>query len=182
VDPDDNFFNDIHQSFGTLAQSEYYTIERYNTAFSNIFPCISVVNNNICSFNAHSDSFVLMLNSLIKAPEIITLTETWLLDSNKDCAVIAGYNAYHTIRPTGRGGGVSVFVDERYSAVMIGELSVCDDTIESCVVRVTCDGEEYFIVALYRPHSDTIENFNARTVNVINHDLVKIKICWCWVI
>jgi hypothetical protein len=50
------------------------------------------------------------------------------------------------------------------SATKIEELCLSNETIESCVVRVLRGEEEVIIFAIYRPHSDYIENFNIKLV------------------
>jgi hypothetical protein len=82
-----------------------------------------------------------------------------------------GYSAYHTVRGAGRGGGVSVFCDQRYSSVLVEELCFCNATVESCVVKVTCDGEDIIVIEKYRPHTDTIDNFTALLSNML-HNLI----------
>jgi hypothetical protein len=67
---------------------------------------------------------------------------------------------------------VCVYVDCRLSAVRLDELCVVTNTIESCAVKVVCDNEELVIFAVYRPHSDTKENFTTKFIDMLNLGVV----------
>jgi exonuclease III len=168
IDPDNNFLNNIFPSFDSEMQSNYYTIDQYNSNYNNYPPSITLFHCNVCSYNANGENFISTLNSLIKMPEIIAISETWLSDTTKDLTTLPGYFSFHTVREGSRGGGVSVFVDHTFEAERIDDLCTADATIESCVVRCIRNGEELFIVALYRPHSDRVDNFTARLLTMLN--------------
>ena len=56
-------------------------------------------------------------------------------------------------------------------------LSFCNDTIEVCTVE-TCIGDmSILIIGIYRPHSDSIDNFNDALSILLNNNLVKNKFC-----
>jgi hypothetical protein len=169
VDPDENFLNSILPSFGPDQQSQYYSVSRYNSYFHKLPHSLSIFNCNIRSYNANIDSFTSMLSALCKQPEIFILTETWLSESNANLASFIGYKSFHTVRSTGRGGGVSVFVHEIFLSCRIDELCLSNNTIESCVVNVTLDRDEYVIFALYRLHGDSIENFSLKLMEMLHH-------------
>ena len=115
-DPDDNFFNGIFNSPNQSRQSEYCTIEQFGVT-CNTPSSITVLHLNIRSFNANGDKLASVLDALLKPPEVIVLTETWITDVNVGCSDIDGYEAYHITRAGGRGGGVSVFYRNSICAV-----------------------------------------------------------------
>ena len=80
-------------------QSDYYTIDNFNSKFSKSCADFHKVNANIRSFTKN------IYNLLNYA---IILTETWLNDDNKDLANIPGYIGFHTIWLNKRSGRVSV--------------------------------------------------------------------------
>ena len=55
VDPDDNFFNGMHDSCNLSQQSQYYTLDKYNSVSSNFTSYLSVLCFNIRSFNANCE-------------------------------------------------------------------------------------------------------------------------------
>ena len=103
------------------------------------------------------------------------MCETWLNDSNN----INNYNSFHVVRERGhgRGGGVSIFCKSSIHAESIDCVSLCSDTIEACALKVSINNET-LVVGIYRPHSDSVENFS-RALNELLEDrsLYGCKVC-----
>ena len=109
----------------------------------------------------------------------IVVTETWNTPNNVNLCNLDNYSAVHTFRKPspslrgGPGGGVSIFSDNiLYKMNKIEELSVCNDTIETCVAEILCiddPTQNHIIVAVYRPHSDSIENFTLQLNQILTH-------------
>ena len=55
----------------------------------------------------------------------------------------------------------------------VGQLCVSNGTIETCVVNIDCYVEKFIIFAVYRPHSHTIDNFNATLLDLFNSDNLR---------
>lgn len=174
VDPDENFFNSFFDSLDQPRQSEYISLERYSTTQTD-FPHITIINYNIRSFRANGDEFKAMLQSLDAHPEIIIPTETWLNEDESALYSIEGYNAYHTTRVDSRGGGVSIFCLREYVCHQLPTLSICTNTIESCVVRISLLDHDLYIFAIYRPHSDSIDNFVEQIDGMLHDDALRSK-------
>ena len=54
---------------------------------------------------------------------------------------------------------------------------LCSETIESCVVKVSCEDYSAVIVGIYSPHSDSIDNFTDSIINLLNDG--KLRNCPC---
>ena len=108
LDPDDNFYNYIFNSLNQSQQSDYNTLDRLNL-LTDDSSALTVLNFNIRSFNANGNSPLSMLRTMRDDPDVMVLTETWLDKDSKSFCSIPGYYLTHTVRDTGRGGGVSVF-------------------------------------------------------------------------
>ena len=173
VDPDENFFNGVLGNINTANSCKYYSIDDYNSTFNNRTPTMDFMTHNVRSCNKNIDPFIAMLKAINKLPEIIVLTETWLTPDDTDQGLLDGYTEYHTARQAGRGGGVSVFCWDGITTTYIPELSVCNDTIESCVVEIECNKEKFIVFAIYRPHADTIEHFNDRLLEMLHSERLK---------
>ena len=173
-DPDENFFNDALGGLNIPNESKYYSIDSFNTMFRDNSPSLDFMVHNIRSYNRNSDSFIAMLTSLCKLPEVIVLTETWLTPNDEDKNLLEGYTEFNTVR-SGRSGGVSVLCCDNLTVSHIPELSRCNNTIESCVVQVECNSDRYIIFAVYRPHSDIIENFNETLYEMLHSDVLRGK-------
>ena len=158
VDPDQNFFDSIFNCIDQPVQSSYYSIENYNnSSFENL--SFTILNFNIRSFNANSDQFIVMIESLPTPPDVIILTETWLNETNYCNCSIEGYEASHTIRTTGRGGGVSIFSRKDLIVLNLSNFCIRTESIETCVARIAFGTETLFIIAAYRPPSGSMDDF-----------------------
>ena len=89
---------------------------------------------------------------------------------------IDGYIGHHTHRTSSRGGGVSIFCASEFQSFKIESLCFCDETIESCVVQVNTKPSPVFIVGVYRPHTDTENNFILRLESLLSHELLRNKL------
>ena len=57
------------------------------------------------------------------------------------------------MRENTRSGGVSVFYKNHLKFDLIGSLSVCNDVIETCCVRLKINSYSLYVLGFYRPHS-----------------------------
>ena len=175
IDPDENFFNEVTGGLQISNESKYFTIEQYNSAFINSSIYIDFMSVNVRSWNKNGDKFISLFKSLNNLPHVIVLTETWLTMHERDTCLLDGYTEYHTVRHLGRSGGVSVLCTDGINTKCIQSLTLCNQTIETSVVQIDLDGSSFVVFAVYRPHSDTIENFND-TINAMLHsDVLKGK-------
>ena len=175
IDPDENFLNEVMGGLHTSNESRYYTINHYNSTFTNASIYIDFMSINVRSWNKNGDKFISMLKSLNNLPHIIVLTETWLTVHERDTCLLDGYTEYHTVRHLGRSGGVSVLCTDSFNAKCIQSLTLCNQTIETSVVQIDCNGDSFVVFAIYRPHSDTIENFNHAVDAMLHDDILKGK-------
>jgi len=147
-DVDDNLISDL------------FTAEEFNTNFclddaSNFL----ILHQNIRSINANYDYLAAFLDSLRCRPSVIVLSETW--HSQGDCQDVEGYNSYHVLRDHRTGGGVSVYVDCRWSSTIIDNISFCNDDIELCSITVKLNNvSTIYIIGIYRPPRGNIYNFH----------------------
>lgn len=168
IDPDDNFFNAVSGCIDIENQSNYYTIENFNSVFSassssNYF---SICNYNIRSFNANFDCFNLFLDTLAMKFDIIVLTETRF--TGDTIANIDDYCGHHSVRLEGGGGGVSLYYCNNILVNKIDGLSYVNDHIEVCAVKLNLNNETLIVIAIYRPPSGSVIDFNNSLFTVLN--------------
>ena len=151
---------------------KYITVKQYVDNLTN--SDVAIINYNIRSANSKNlDSFShAFLYS--KRPNVLVLTETWC--SNDSTPIIPGYYGYHVTRD-GRSGGVSVFIDENYVSNCVQNLSFCNSTIEVCTVDISVNDLNFTIIAIYRPHSDSIQNFCDFFSVFLNNSYFRNKFC-----
>ena len=159
IDPDCNLFNDIYCSIDNSNVSRYYSVQQYNQAIDDHAPNISIFNYNVRSLRSNSDALLALLQSFHKLPDVIVLTEIWLNPDESDSTYLDSHEVFHTIRGHARSGGVSVLVSKDIRVRRLDHLSVCTQTIESCVLSLSCNEAEIIIFGTYRPHSDIIGSF-----------------------
>ena len=105
--------------------------------------------------------------------DVIFLSETWLTPYNFQSCCIKNYQGLHTYRSDCRSGGISIFVKNNYAANPIDELCVCNENIESCVVRISVGTFIFHAVGIYRPHSGTIESFTNELEEILCNPLIN---------
>ena len=166
IDPDENFFNEV---YGGLSEngSLYYSVTNVGAAIG--AGAFSIVSLNIRSFRKNYDVFQAVLSSANVSPDIMVFSETWLSEP----VDIDGYVSFHSFRCERRSGGISVFIKDIYPANIMADFSVVNDTIESCAVRISLQNFFFNLVAIYRPHSDSISNFSDHLNSILGNDSLK---------
>ena len=169
IDPDLNLIN--HSLVTQSAISSYYTVDEFNNKFScdNFY----LVGYNIRSFSRNFDAFEAMLSSLVDLPKILVLTETWFTTPVE----MDGYKSFHTIRHDRRSGGVSLYFDSALKVKQLTELCLCTNLIEICTVELYVGSLKFIILAVYRPHSGSIPEFNADIGRILSNFTPSQNIC-----
>lgn len=170
IDPDQHLINCILPVENR--KSLYYTVEEYNTDIyeaNNFF----IINYNVRSFNRNFDTFDAMLCTLKAHPDLMVLSETWLVEAVQ----VDGYRSFHTFRTERRSGGISVFCKETLQSSRMDVYCVSSEVIESCAVRVIVSGIKYIILAIYRPHSGSICEFNSKLRDLLSNFAPNDNVC-----
>ena len=173
VDPDSQFFDSLFPNSNSSNSCNYYTLDELNNSIINSSLNLSLINCNIRSFSANGTAFEAILHSISNRPKFIVFTETWNSPDSFNLCNFEGYNAIHTFRNGARGGGVSIFCENSFNIEKLESLSMCTETIESCAGRIYINGEYLVIIGIYRPHSDSIDNFTVVLESLLNNDLLS---------
>ena len=179
IDPDSNLNINIDRC-------KYYTINEFNALFSSDEGNYLLLNQNIQSFRSKQSLLETFLESITLPFHTLVLTETWNESKYLNLCYIENYSVIHTHRDSlnrgsrgGIGGGVSIFANScMYGITKIESLSVCNATIETCVARIYSKQNislEHFIVGVYRPHTDTEENFIHALHEILSNSLLQNK-------
>ena len=171
IDPEDN----LYPSDNSLNSCSYYTVDALKNYNFKDYNC-SLINYNIRSYHANFDIFEALLNSIPHNFNLIVLTETWNSIDSSELCLIDGYTGSHTYRQDRRGGGVSIFCRSGLKFEMIESLCKCNSTIETCIIKVKMGGEFIFVVGVYRPHTDTVDNFLAALDEILHHSFLQGKL------
>ena len=182
----DNFDRNIDPTENLLISDDcnYYTIDEFNVTFENFTNDYLLLNQNIQSFHSKHSKLDSFLESIKPKFHSIVLTETWNSADNVSLCYLDNYTAVHNHRESnprrgGPGGGVSIFSKSNlFTMKRLDDLCFCTATIETCVAEVYCKNNNSFshvIVGIYRPHSDSVENFNSALSSILSHDSLKHK-------
>ena len=88
----------------------------------------------------------------------MVFSETWFESDN--CSSIQSYDDYHTVRQNKKGGGVSIYVRNKYKSSKLNNLSGIYSTFEACTVILKVNESfEIYIVCLYRPPDSSLNQF-----------------------
>ena len=174
IDPDQNYFSQLFSNSNFSNDTNYYTQEEFLNTLTIDPKSLTIINFNIRSFIANSDAFLSGFENQTM-PEIFVFTETWFNSNN--VRSLNGYNDYHTFREQGRSGGVSIYAKNTFSSRLVSELSYSNTSIEISTVEIVRDAEVSFVIGIYRPHSDSIQNFDRELAGILSNPLLKNKTC-----
>ena len=100
---------------------------------------------------------------------ISLLTETWLSKESAEFCNLDGYNVYHPVHAGRMGGGLAIFCSRKIISKKLLHLCISIDKIEACVVELVFCDVNLIILCVYRPHSDTISNFDVILIGLLHH-------------
>ena len=116
------------------------------------FVCINSNIQSIASKFTSLCNFFDALNSANIFPDIFSLQETWTV--NESSFDIPGYNFFYNTRKKGKGGGVGMYINEKYPVKVLNKTNFFVETIfESLAIEVEIPNVKKIIaVSLYRPN------------------------------
>ena len=169
IDPTMNydFFNDdLRYNCKSVSLTEYLNSFHNRSSFS-------ILNYNIRSFNENFDKFSCGFRSH-DLPHVLCLTETWF--SSNSTSNIPNYSGHHVIRD-GRSGGISFYVNNQFNSSIVSDFSYANPTIEVCTIEVNIGSSVIILIGVYRPHSDSITNFNAHLSTLLENQFFNGRTC-----
>ena len=99
----------------------------------------SILHLNIRSIKKNFENFKLFLSSFSFDYSIICLSETWLDDSfleSQSLYELPNYKSVHQVRNNGKGGGVSIYINEAINFKLRSDLSINSTDVESISVEL----------------------------------------------
>ena len=167
--------NDIHGHADFNIISKYYDIPAYNNLMSHNPNKLNIIHLNSRSLPRNIEHITAFLNSLTVAPDILTITETWLNKFNKHFFQLPGYNSFHLIRPTRAHGGVTIYISENIHCEQLQEITISNNSIEINSVKLTDNASTYIICAIYRPYSkhEAVDEFTDILSTILQNNILK---------
>ena len=164
IDPDLNYYPAENMN----ENLNYYTVDEYSSVISEEINLLKIMSVNIRSLAKNGIELKVLLETISNKPDLLVVTETWLIESDLNEVYVEGFSAFHSTRPTGRGGGVSLFYRESLECIKCDAISCVDESIEICSVRVKLS-KCFHILAIYRPHSGSIAAFTDSLEIILNN-------------
>ena len=120
IDPDSNHIFNLYPTLNSDNSTDYYDFTKFRGLECNQPTNFSIIHFNIRSLLSKIDHVQHYLHLLGINFDIMCFTESWLNVDNKDLAQLPGYNAFHCLRPSKLGGGVSIYVNsQRWAALQL---------------------------------------------------------------
>ena len=140
----DNEFDPVTSTMGLMyghlnidEMSQYYDINQYNNSIPlHNEDIVSIVHFNIRSLVKNGNELTVLLHSLVKQPDVIVISESFLDSDSMSDFQLNNYIAFHVTRDNSKRGGVSIFVKQLHSADLIEEFSYIHKEIEICTISL----------------------------------------------
>ena len=153
---------DTHYLSANKPISHYYTENEFNN-IPNLKNKLTFFNTNIRSIPKNFDKLKYFLFELNHNFSIISISETWLKQYNKDNYNLKGYSHISKIRPKKSGGGTSIFVRSDINFKIKENISVDLPGVDSIAIEIHKDElnstKNVIILALYRPPNINAAHF-----------------------
>ena len=158
--PNKNYFNRLLHYLSR--SSNYYSEETFN----------KYVKGNSIDGNDFS-----LIHSYIRSIPTNLTNLTNLTPSNFDVYGIDGYNHVGLPRESGRGGGVSLFMCDKFMYTGLPEFCIVNDYIKCVFVKICHMSQTLIVGVVYRPPNSNIADFN----NYMHFVLEKIACKPCYI-
>ena len=170
IDPDLNFSVDI--------DCQTYSCDSFNTRYRNSGG-LFILHQNIRSFNKNIDEFLLCIGNLSRFPDVLVLSETWF--NSENCQELPNYHGYHSYRTNKMGGGISIFIHEKFESKINANLNIVTEDSEFCSAELIISRNiKINIIGFYRPPIGNATAFCDYIESIIQNDFfANKKIIFC---
>ena len=131
---------------------------------------------NIRSININFDNLRLLLeNANQNTCSVIGLTETWL-NSNSHLFALPGFEFVYRNRQNRVGGGVGLYISNKFEYIIHEELNVTSAVLESLFVELIIpNGKNILIGVIYRPPRSNLDAFLTNMQNLVQNPILTNK-------
>ena len=162
IDIDVNFFDSNYEGlqYGR-SECNYFNTTRFNEDNS-----LAINNKNLCaihvnirSLTSNGDTFIAYLDTLKLKFDIICFSETWLRKDNQIENYFPDYTSFHSMRTDRNGGGVSIFISNKYKSSQLVDITCNSDHLECIFANLTYGDKTVIVGSCYRP--PIVTNYHA---------------------
>ena len=142
----------------------YDTISKFNVDHGSCLPQspdFSLFFNNIDGNFTNFDSLLVGLNKFSRSFSAIAICETNIDSNQKGLYEIKGFESFYQskIEGKGKGSGLGLYIDEKYTCEGLPDLCICTTSIETLFLKITNTREEIVVGVVYRPPSGNVNLF-----------------------
>ena len=131
---------------------------------------------NIRSISRNFDKLRLFLENSGNNCSVIGLTETWLTPNISHLFSISGFDFVYRNRKERMGGGVGLYIPNKFEYSIHEELNVMTDVVESLFVEmVNPNGKNILIGVVYRPPGSNPNDFLLYVQNLMQNSIFTNK-------
>ena len=141
IDQDKNYFN--RYDFKLTENCQYYDENKFNMEYAIIKneKSINKVAKPMCNINIRStaknlSSFSDYLSNFDHDFTCIGISESWLNENNKELYHWNCYNTLSKCRPSKKGGGVSLYINEKIPFIERHDLNVFNEYTKSVFIEI----------------------------------------------
>ena len=155
IDPVNNLYNNI------LVNCKYYDNFQFNVLSKKENTGLSIIHFNARSLNANFDHIKDCLCTLNIPFDVITISETWVeVEKTTDYEMLQ-YQAFHKVRSHKKGGGVAIYVNNRFDCTIVESKSMCiENNFECLTVELNMPKMKNVIIScVYRTPGARLDTF-----------------------
>lgn len=124
-----------------------------------------VLHVNIRSIRKYWSLFNLLVKDVTANTDIFVLTETNVSEDWWDLFKLAGYNSFWFSRSNVGGGGIAVFIKNKW---LVSKLDISFSHAETIALKIENSNFIIFILACYRPPSQSVRSFLEELKKTLN--------------
>ena len=164
---------------------KYYDESAFNDVVANEnsnLNYFSLMHFNIRSKQKKFHSFDQYLQCIKHKFSIIGISETWHSINTCDLYPIEGYQCVHSYRQSKKGGGVTMYVDDKIQFQVRPDLEVRDSDIDSVFIEFDGKqiglGRKVIVGTIYRPPNTNMRQFNVNLTDLLDSLKTERKTCY----
>lgn len=133
---------------------------------------INVISLNIGTVRKYFDIFLTVINPILQNLDVIILQEVNVSSEEGKLYNISGFNKIIKCRPSGRGGGIFIFLRDSINCI---ELSYNFSSAESIILKLCCKNLSFILAAIYRPPASSVNVFNFELEKLFSTDFMRVE-------
>ena len=163
-----------------IGNSTYETVDNVNEQISAELDSFSIFHLNARSLVKNHKNLSHLLANIHNKFSVLAITETWIKENDANELNFDGYNFINNPRTSKAGGGVALYVDQRFTYKILTEFNVSDvNVLESLFVEITIPRMKNIIIGvIYRPPSEYTLEFLEKLNELVSGITKGNKYCY----